>query len=156
MKRLSRIGARHGALLALAVLGVAAGGCGTADKPADDDAADRTAARYRTVTPTQVAPDAAAGKVLLVDVREPEEWRAGHAKHAIHVPLGEVAQRLDDIDRRRAGRPVAFICRSGSRSAQASELAVDGGVRPVINVDGGMAAWVDAGLAIVPSDGRVI
>jgi rhodanese-related sulfurtransferase len=55
-----------------------------------------------------------------------------------------------------AGRPIAFICRSGRRSAQAAQIAADAGVAGVINVDGGMGAWADAGLPLVPEGGTVV
>lgn len=111
---------------------------------------------FVTVTPAAIAPRLVAGEVFLVDVREDAEWQAGRASFATHVPLAEVGDRLDEIREGAAGRPVAFICRSGNRSAQASQTAVDGGIADVINVDGGMGAWVEAGLPIVPEDGVVL
>ncbi|PTL59712.1 rhodanese-like domain-containing protein [Paraconexibacter algicola] len=113
-------------------------------------------ASFTTVTPAQIAPRAAAGEVLLVDVREDDEWQAGHAGDAQHVPLAEVSGRLDRLRTEAAGRPIAFICRSGNRSGQAARAAVDAGLTQVINVDGGMGAWLAAGLPIVPADGRVL
>jgi rhodanese-related sulfurtransferase len=156
-------------LAALAAVALTAAGCG------DDDVAPSQAVAtipgaaspvapaqeaqdgsFVTVTPAEIAPRLVAGEVFLVDVREDEEWEAGRASFATHIPLAEVGDRLDEIREGAAGRPVAFICRSGNRSAQASQTAVDGGVTDVINVDGGMGAWVDAGLPIVPADGTVL
>lgn len=122
-----------------------------------DDAAAPTAAAaagvnapssFQTVSVDQIAPRVKAGEVLLVDVREQHEWDAGHAPAALHVPLATVATRLGEITSAADGRPVAFICRTGSRSAQASDVAVAGGVGPVINVDGGMTAWEQEGLPV--------
>lgn len=111
---------------------------------------------YRTVGPATIASRVARGEVLLVDVRERGEWRAGHAPRAVHVPLAQVGARLTEIDRRRGSRAVAFICRSGRRSAEASRIAVKGGLPEVVNVAGGMGAWSTADLPLVPPGGRII
>jgi rhodanese-related sulfurtransferase len=130
-------------LLLLAVLAVPAAlaGCGTED--------------VRTVTAREISADVAAGRVLLVDVREDDEWAAGRAPEAVHVPLGEVAERLEELDRVRDDRPIAFVCRTGRRSAEAARTAVEGGLDDVLHVEGGMGAWVRAGLPLEPPDGRV-
>lgn len=99
-----------------------------------------------------VAPSAAtkaqAQGAVLVDVRELDEWNAGHAPGAVHVPLGAVGDELD----RFAGQSVLTVCRSGGRSAKAAEILAAGGVE-VRNVAGGMSAWADAGLPVVRADG---
>lgn len=141
-----------GVLLALAL---AVAGCGGDDEAATAPAVDAEAA-FPTVGVDTVAGPVRKGTVLLVDVREPEEWTAGHAPRAKHVPLGEVTDRLEEIRSAANGRPVAFICRSGNRSAQAAEAATDAGLQQVSNVDGGMGAWEAAGLPLVPADGRII
>lgn len=132
----------------------------SADAPAavapSPDAPAAAASSFETVTPAEIAPRVESREVLLVDVREDAEWEAGRAEEAIHVPLATVGSELSRIAEEADGRPIAFICRSGNRSSQASQIAVDGGIGPVINVDGGMGAWVDAGLPIVPQDGQII
>jgi len=112
-------------------------------------------AEVRAVAPQDVAADVAANRVLLVDVREDGEWAAGRAPGAVHVPLAELEGRLDELDRRRGDRPLAFVCRTGRRSAEAARLAVEAGLDDVLDVQGGMGAWVRAGLPLVPRDGRV-
>ena len=89
----------------------------------------------------------AAGAVLL-DVREDEEWGAGHAPHAEHVPLGAV----EAAAHRFPGRKVLAVCRSGGRSAKAVEALAAAGV-DVGNVAGGMTGWAAAGLPVVRDDG---
>jgi rhodanese-related sulfurtransferase len=85
-----------------------------------------------------------AAGALLVDVRQPEAWWAGHAPEATLVPLASLAQRLADIPR---DREVLLICRSGNRSAVAqSQLVL--GYDNVFNVSGGMHAWSLAGLPV--------
>lgn len=91
----------------------------------------------------------AAGAVLL-DVREDDEWEAGHAPEATHVPMGQVAARLDELP---SGEPVVCVCRVGARSAAvAAELA--GAGFDVRNLAGGMLAWEQAGRPIVTGSGR--
>ena len=71
---------------------------------------------------------------------------------ATFTPL---ARELPRLRARAAGRPIAFICRTGRRSAEAVRLAADAGIAEVVNVDGGMSAWAAAGLPLVPAGGRV-
>ncbi|MEV5693011.1 rhodanese-like domain-containing protein [Micromonospora globbae] len=105
--------------------------------------------RYTSVGPERAAALVAGGAVLL-DVREPAEWRAGHAPRARHIPLGRLAERLGDIP---TDRPVITVCRSGARSRQAAALlARDHG--QVHNLTGGMRAWVGAGCALQAKGGR--
>ena len=85
---------------------------------------------------------------VLVDVREQDEWVAGHAPGAVHVPLGEVSDSASRFD----GRQVLAVCRSGGRSATAAEVLAAAGIK-VSNVAGGMTAWAEVGLAVVRDDG---
>lgn len=91
------------------------------------------------------------GEALLLDVREPGEWRAGHAPGATHIPLGELGQRYTELPR---GRRIVAVCRSGSRSALATRSLREAGLQ-VDNLDGGMKAWQKAGLPLEPRGGRV-
>jgi sulfur-carrier protein adenylyltransferase/sulfurtransferase len=75
---------------------------------------------------------------LLVDVREDPEFAAGHLDGALHIPLGQLAQRLAEIDP--ASEPV-FICRSGGRSMAACQMALRANIRSPANLEGGMMAW---------------
>ncbi|HLK71596.1 MAG TPA: ThiF family adenylyltransferase, partial [Steroidobacteraceae bacterium] len=74
----------------------------------------------------------------LIDVREPHEWSAGHLQGALHIPLGELPQRLNEIPRNAA--PV-FICRSGGRSMAACQIALRAGFSAPGNLEGGLLAW---------------
>jgi len=88
-------------------------------------------------------------KFQVVDVRYPNEWEAGHIDSAVHIPLDEVSDRIDELDR---NRPVVTVCRSGSRSAEAAEdLASEG--FDVQNLDGGMQAWAGEDRPMVAADG---
>jgi rhodanese-related sulfurtransferase len=86
---------------------------------------------------------------LLLDVREPDEWQAGHAPEARLVPLGQVAARLDEIP---TDRPIVAICRSGGRSGNVTAALTSRGY-DVVNLAGGMRAWAAAGFPVVTDDG---
>jgi rhodanese-related sulfurtransferase len=87
---------------------------------------------------------------LLLDVREVDEWQAGHAPDAQFIPLGEVAQRTNELD---ADRRIVAICRVGGRSERATRFLRAQGF-DVVNLAGGMRAWATAGLDVVTDDGR--
>jgi len=88
------------------------------------------------------------GELMLVDVREGAEWRAGRAPGARHVPLSGIPRAVDALIREE--RQVAFICRSGHRSGVACAAARSRGL-DAVNVRGGMIAWQRAGLAVTKS-----
>ena len=86
---------------------------------------------------------------LLVDVREPDEWTAGHAPGAVHIPLGQLGARYTEIPQ---GGRVYVICRAGSRSSQAAH-ALAGAGWDVVNVSDGMNGWAAAGRPMRSEDG---
>jgi len=86
---------------------------------------------------------------ILVDVRTPEEWAAGHAPQARHLPLDQLPTRHGELPR---DRRIVVVCRSGGRSGAATEALVGAGY-DAVNLEGGMRAWVDAGLACVTDTG---
>ena len=103
--------------------------------------------------PTADLPDVdpgAVGEDLLLDVREREEWAAGHAPGAMHVPLSELAARWAEVP---TDRPVAVVCKAGARSAQAT-VFLQGQGRQVRNVTGGMLAWRARGLPMTTDNGQ--
>jgi rhodanese-related sulfurtransferase len=77
---------------------------------------------------------------VLLDVREDDEWAAGHAEGAVHVPLSEVPTRLAELP---AATPLYVLCRSGGRSGRAAAWLNAQGIESV-NVAGGMKAWAAA------------
>ncbi len=85
----------------------------------------------------------------LLDVREDDEWRAGHIDGSQHIPLRALADRLAELP---SDRAIVAVCRSGSRSAVAVR-----GLRQLgfaaENLDGGVTAWARAGLPLVDSSG---
>jgi rhodanese-related sulfurtransferase len=94
-------------------------------------------------------PDPLPEGLAVVDVREPEEWTHGHIEGAIHIPLGELTSRLDDVPE---GQTLV-VCKVGGRSAQAVMWLSQQG-RDVVNLDGGMLDWEAAGRAMVSETGQ--
>lgn len=85
---------------------------------------------------------------LLIDVREPDEYAQGHAPGSTLIPLGQLAQRLNEIKGHK-DQPVLLVCRSGNRSASALQLLEKAGFTAATNVAGGMIAWQKAKLPVV-------
>lgn len=103
---------------------------------------------YNQVSAAQAAELISNGAVL-VDVREPQEWHAGHAPKAQHIPLAQLPARVGELP---ADRPLITVCRSGARSARAAALLAGDG-RQVSNLSGGMHAWKRQGLPLVAKGG---
>ena len=99
-----------------------------------------------SVTASQIAPDA-----YLLDVREPDEWVAGHAPGAHHLPMMEVPVRMAEVP---AEEDVVVVCRSGGRSAQVVSYLIGHGWDNVANLDGGMQSWAAAGRTVVSENGQ--
>jgi rhodanese-related sulfurtransferase len=95
--------------------------------------------------PAASVPDGA----WLLDVREDDEWRAGHVPDARHIPLGQLGARADEVPR---NETVYVICRSGARSARAA-LALVGAGWDAVNVGGGMQDWAAAGRPMAADTG---
>lgn len=86
----------------------------------------------------------AAGAVVL-DVRNPDEYEAGHVPGAVHIPLGDLAARQDEIP---AGDPVYVVCAMGGRSLAATKAMVGAGYSAV-SVAGGTKGWIERGNPVV-------
>lgn len=91
------------------------------------------------------------GDAVLLDVREPYEWQAGHAPRAVHLSLSALAAGAG-LPAEAQARPLVVICRSGNRSLQAAELLAAWGAEAV-DVIGGMRDWAEAGLPVVDPHG---
>lgn len=96
--------------------------------------------------------DALTSEDFLLDVRENDEWEAGHAEGALHIPMSEFVARYGElIEAAPADGKVYVLCRVGGRSAQVTQYLVQQGV-DAVNVAGGMQAWEAAGRPV--SDGK--
>jgi rhodanese-related sulfurtransferase len=87
----------------------------------------------------------------LIDVRADHEWDAGHLAGATHVPLPELPQRIDELDR---DRPVVVYCRGGNRSSMAAAALGDAGF-DAIKLSEGIVGWSEEGLPLEPEGGYV-
>jgi sulfur-carrier protein adenylyltransferase/sulfurtransferase len=96
-----------------------------------------TIEEWSPATLAQTLQSADAGRYVLVDVREPYEWAAGRIPGSLHIPLGSLPGRFEEIP---ADRDVVFICAAGARSMAACRFAAQAG-RGAINLEGGLYAW---------------
>ena len=99
----------------------------------------------------ETARDLVRDGAVLLDVREPNEWNAGHAPQAAHPPLGRISEAAKKVT---GGKWVVVVCRSGNRSKSAAKAMISMGYAAV-NLSGGMTAWAQAGGQVVDRSGRV-
>lgn len=100
------------------------------------------------ITPQNAFEEISGGRAIGIDVRESDEWEAGHAENVFWNPMSAF-----DINTLHSDKPIIFICRSGSRSGQVA-TAVSAQMENVFNMVGGMKAWHEAGLAMVSATGN--
>ncbi|MBA2698419.1 MAG: rhodanese-like domain-containing protein [Nocardioidaceae bacterium] len=86
--------------------------------------------------------------LVVLDVREDDEWRAGHIEDALHIPLMQVPQRLSELPEGQ----LLVVCKMGGRSARATALLQAQG-RAAVNLAGGMLAWERAQRPMVTDTG---
>lgn len=96
-------------------------------------------------------PEAFGGSVVLLDVREDDEWQRGHVAGAQHIPMGDVPVRMAEIDPDAA---LFVVCHAGGRSLRVANYLARNGYTPT-NVSGGMLAWAGAGRPVITDDGGV-
>jgi rhodanese-related sulfurtransferase len=89
------------------------------------------------------------GGGYLLDVREADEWEAGHAPEAVWIPMGELEGRVDELPR---DRRIVVICRTGSRSHVVADALLRAGF-DAVNLDGGLRAWAAEDYEVLASDG---
>ncbi|HEX9833366.1 MAG TPA: rhodanese-like domain-containing protein [Mycobacterium sp.] len=89
--------------------------------------------------------------VILLDVREDDEWQCGHAPGALHIPMGQIPARIDEIN---SAATLYVVCGVGGRSQRVAQYLAQNGYSPV-NVSGGMVAWAGAGRPVITDDGGV-
>lgn len=99
----------------------------------------------------ETARDLVRDGAVLLDVRESNEWNAGHAPQAAHLPLGRITEAPTKL---KVGKRVVVVCRSGNRSKSATKALISMGY-DAVNLAGGMNAWASAGGQVVDRSGRV-
>jgi rhodanese-related sulfurtransferase len=87
----------------------------------------------------------------LIDVRADHEWDAGRISGAKHVPLPELPQRLDEIEK---DRPVVVYCRGGNRSSMATDALTEAGY-DAVKLSEGIVGWSEDDLPLEPEGGYV-
>ncbi|MBI4297448.1 MAG: rhodanese-like domain-containing protein [Chloroflexi bacterium] len=82
------------------------------------------------------------GNAVVIDVRRPDEWAAGHVAGAIHIPVDDVLARIDELPE---DKDLLFICAAGVRSGLACEMAaaMNLATERLYNIEAGTPAWVD-------------
>jgi rhodanese-related sulfurtransferase len=104
-------------------------------------------AQYRDITVNEAENLISKPNTYLLDVRTPEEYQEAHLEGATLIPVGELESRLGELEAQK-DKEVIVYCRSGSRSAKASEILSKKGYQ-VANVEGGITAWQSAGKPVV-------
>jgi rhodanese-related sulfurtransferase len=99
-----------------------------------------------------VSVDELPSDAVLLDVREDDEWAAGHIENARHIPMNRVPQHVAYGQALPADRPIVVVCKMGGRSAQVTAWLNQQGF-DAANLDGGMLAWATAGRPMVSEDG---
>ncbi|MDQ0942121.1 rhodanese-like domain-containing protein [Streptomyces sp. V1I1] len=91
---------------------------------------------------------------LVLDVREDDEWAAGHVEGALHVPMSDFVARFGEVTEALADGGRAYVmCRVGGRSAQVTQYLVQQGI-DALNIEGGMLAWDGAGRPMTTDTGN--
>jgi hydroxyacylglutathione hydrolase len=93
----------------------------------------------------EVAQKLADDEILVLDVRQPAEWAAGHIEGAVFITGAELGERADELP---DDKPIAVVCGSGYRSSIMASLLANRGRKHVSNIAGGMSAWRTAGFPI--------
>jgi rhodanese-related sulfurtransferase len=108
-----------------------------------------------TTTETVIGPHQATELIeadaLVIDVRRPSEWSAGHIPGASNIEMNDLTSSTDSVPRDRA---VIFYCRSGNRSAMAAAAFRAAGWN-AYHLEGGLSGWVDEGQGLEPPEGEV-
>lgn len=91
----------------------------------------------------------AVGRAVFLDVREPYEYESGYVEGSLHIPIGEIAARWEEVP---ADREVVVVCQVGQRSALVTEFLRAHG-RVAHNLEGGLAAWAAHGFDLTSPRG---
>lgn len=103
--------------------------------------------RGAKVSPLQATQLINQSKALIVDVRTPDQFNAGHLPDARNIPLKELPNRMSELDKFKS-RPVIVVCQTGVTSAKAATLLKNAGFASTVSLDGGLAGWQKQGLPL--------
>ncbi len=114
-------------------------GCVSTTKPSEK-------AQYTDVSIQQAREMIDRSDVLILDVRTQEEYDVGHIKNSTLIPVQVLDKRLNELPR---DKKILVYCKSGSRSAQASQILVNNGFKEIYNMKGGITDWTNAGYDVI-------
>ena len=101
-----------------------------------------------SIAPSELSARRASGTApVVIDVRTPDEYAAGHIPGALNIPFDQVADRISEVD---APHGVALYCMVGPRARKGEIALLSAGYTPVLHLEGGFAAWQAAGLPVEP------
>lgn len=104
-------------------------------------------ARLESISVSEARQRYEKGEIALIDTRLRGEWESGHIEGAVHIPTPDIREKYSELP---ADKPVAFICSTGIRSLLAGSMMLKlSGRKDVINVIGGMTAWMDRGYPVI-------
>jgi rhodanese-related sulfurtransferase len=126
-------------------------GCQSASTKKTDSPAIVAEMGVSEITPQQARPGVEAAYSQFIDVRTPEEFAVAHAYRTRNIPLDQLKDNLDKLEK---NEPVYLICQSGRRSKQAAEILIDAGFTQAISIAGGTNAWKEAGLPMADTTGQ--
>ncbi len=99
-----------------------------------------------SIEPSELNARRASGAApVVIDVRTPEEYAASHIPGALNIPFDQVAQRISEIE---APHGVALYCMIGPRARKGESALLSAGYTSVLHLEGGLAAWMAAGLPV--------
>lgn len=100
---------------------------------------------FKDVDPNGAIRQINQADAVMLDVREDKEYAEGHITEALHIPLGVLDKRLDELESYKS-RPIIVYCRSGERATRAGALLRKQGFQTVFKLAGGILAWKNANL----------
>ncbi|MHB9095330.1 MAG: rhodanese-like domain-containing protein [Eubacteriales bacterium] len=129
------------AVLLLILIGLLVSGCGGpgTNKTTDSATVTTPTTGYQDITAGQLKSMRESDKnLLVVDVRENEEYGLGHISGSLLIPIGEVQSRVNELPR---DKKIVVVCATGARSSQVADYLVQQGYTGVYNLSGGLASW---------------
>ncbi|MFV0461785.1 MAG: rhodanese-like domain-containing protein [Nostocoides sp.] len=100
----------------------------------------------QTANPPQIEANDLSDDAVILDVRDQDQWDAGHAPGAIHIPIAQLPARLAELPG--TTRPLPVTCGGGTKGKHASALLIDAGI-DAVELRGGMRSWKATGRPLV-------
>lgn len=108
---------------------------------------ERLTAPFKVISPVEATRLQNDDDAVVIDVREDAEFKRGHVINAVHMPLGQLEKRVNEIVKHK-DRPVIAVCESGMRSQRACKSLHKHGFTKLNNLGGGMGAWAKANMPV--------